>query len=141
LNNCPGFTADERIQQILAQLDAVSDPTLIRDDTTPHGRATDWLINQDFRQVCPDNDKLIQRWVMALIYFSTNGDDWDKCSASGSDSCGTENPFRNKRRFLSSFSECQWAGITCNVQRCVTEIEFEDNNLVGTSKSKCSRAW
>ena len=33
-------------------------------------------------------------------------------------------------RFLSADSECQWAGISC-INECVTEIEFEENNLVG----------
>ena len=123
LDDCK-ISAKERSEQIFAALDAVADSTLIRDETTSQGMATNWLVNQDFRRICPDDEKLIQRWVMAVIYFSTGGNDWFQCSAAGSDACGTEDPFNTKRRFLSEFNECQWAGISCNANSCVTEIEF-----------------
>jgi hypothetical protein len=139
LDDCK-ITPGERVEQILALLDAVADPALIRDVTTPQGMAAQWLIEIDFRRICPDEEKLLQRWVIAVVYFSTGGDDWFQCSATGSDACGTENPFRFKRRFLSEFSECQWAGISCNADSCVTEIEFgkhfwyrENANLAAVS--------
>lgn len=113
-------------------MDAAGDPTLIRDLATPQGEATDWLINQDARVLCPDDEKLVQRWVITVMYFSSGGDNWFQCSAAGSDSCGTEDPFEFKRRFLSEFSECDWAGISCNSEGSVIEVEFEQNNLVGT---------
>lgn len=131
---CPGITVQERIDQILAILDAVADPTEIRDVNIPQGKATVWLLEQDTFQICPDNDKLVQRWALAVIYFSTGGDSWLQCSANPAavDSCGTESPFSsNQERFLSSANECTWAGISC-IDGCVTEIEFEENNLAGT---------
>jgi hypothetical protein len=118
------MTPEQRSQIILDILDGVADPTLIRNITTPQGMATDWLINQDVRQLCPHNPKIVQRWAVAVIYFSTGGNEWLKCGALGIDPCGFENPFVEKRRFLSGFSECQWAGISCNSDSCVTEIEF-----------------
>jgi len=121
----------ERRAQILALLDAVGNVTAIRDLDTSQGLAAEWLIEQDFRKECP-SEKIVQRWVIALFYFSTDGESWSKCSAAGSDPCGSEFPFDGARRFLSDFSECEWAGITCNEDDCVTEIEFEENNLIGT---------
>ncbi|KAG7342643.1 RHS repeat-associated core domain containing protein [Nitzschia inconspicua] len=133
MSNCPGFTPEERLAGILQTLfDIATNPALLRDLEAPQGKATDWLINRDFDQACPDDEKLVQRWALAVMYYSTNGDEWDRCSAVGSDPCGEENPFRGERRFLSSFEECEWAGITCNSNGCVTEVEFEDNNLIGT---------
>ncbi|KAG7371742.1 RHS repeat-associated core domain containing protein [Nitzschia inconspicua] len=133
MSNCPGFTPEERLAGILQTLfDIATNPALLRDLEAPQGKATDWLINRDFDQACPDDEKLVQRWALAVMYYSTNGDEWDRCSAVGSDPCGEENPFRGERRFLSSFDECDWAGITCNSNGCVTEVEFEDNNLIGT---------
>lgn len=131
-----GMPEDDRIAAILARLDAVADPNLIRDESHPQGLATSWLIQEtgQFR-VCPDDDycTLEQRWVMAVIYFSTNGDGWFQCSANpnATDLCGSDEPFVGDSRFLSDTSECDWAGISC-LQGCVTEIEFEANNLVGT---------
>lgn len=118
------ITEREREILIFGILDQVADSALIRDISTPQGMAADFIIHQDARRLCPDNAKIIQRWVTATVYFSTGGDDWIKCSALGSDPCGTEKPFVNKTAFLSSFNECQWAGISCNFQECVTEIEF-----------------
>jgi hypothetical protein len=46
--------------------------------------------------------------------------------------CGFEDPFVGDSRFLSADNECSWAGIACDPDMCVTEIEFELNNLVGT---------
>jgi hypothetical protein len=125
------ISKDERAAQILALLDAAGDAKTIRDQATPQGLAADWLIHQDFRKECP-SAKIVQRWVTAVLYFSTEGEFWEKCSAAGSDPCGSEFPFDGARRFLSDFSECEWAGITCNNDDCVTEIEFEENGLVGT---------
>ncbi|KAL3942138.1 MAG: hypothetical protein SGARI_000364, partial [Bacillariaceae sp.] len=136
LENCPGFTEAERIAEILAILDGVGDPFLIRAPDTPQNLATDWLMNRDLAQTCPDDPKLVQRWALAVMYYSTNGNDWDQCSADGLDACGSADttfaPFRNKQRFLSSGTECEWAGISCNIDECVTEVEFENNNLIGT---------
>ena len=125
---CDGITEEERVQQILALLDKIANPVAIRDLSTPQGKATTWILEQDMFKACPDDIdcKFIQRWSLAVIYFSTNGDDWFECSANpnASDPCGTVRPFRGKERFLSAGNECDWAGITCNIQGCVTEIEF-----------------
>jgi len=124
---CPGITAEERVAQILAILDAVADPAEIRDNSTPRGLATTWLLSQDEFQICPDAEKLVQRWVLAVIYFSTQGDNWFACSGnpSATDNCGRQRPFRRKERFLSGGTECDWAGIVCDADTgCVTEIEF-----------------
>jgi hypothetical protein len=115
----------ERITQILALLDSVADPALIRNNNVPQGQATTWLLTQDARQVCPDDPKILQRWTLAVVYFSTNGDSWFQCSANPNavDNCGVSAPFQGETRFLSSSNECQWAGLSC-IDGCVTEIEF-----------------
>lgn len=127
LVNC-GISRQSRQEQILALLDSVSNPALIRDPQDPRGQATEWLLNADDRVVCPDDEKILQRWVLAVIYYSTGGDNWDKCMAKpdpiNPDQCGTEDPFvSGEDRFLSPGNECRWAGITCS-NSCVSEIEF-----------------
>ena len=129
---CNGLTEEERVQQILALLDTLANPDEIRDVSTPQGKATTWIIEQDTLKACPDDTcAFVQRWSLAVIYYSTNGDDWFECSANpnASDPCGTVRPFRGKDRFLSSVSECDWAGITCNTQGCVTEIVFGASSI------------
>ena len=113
-------------------LDAVADPDQIRNISDARGQATEWLLNEVNPFACPDNPKLVQRWVLAVIYYSTGGDLWFQCSANTSaiDGCGGAEPFVADLRFLSSSEECLWAGISC-IDGCVTEIEFEENNLAG----------
>lgn len=131
---CPGITDEERIAQILAILDAVANPDDIRNNDTPQGLATTWIIEQDEFQACPDYVKLVQRWTLAVMYYSTNGNDWFQCSANvdATDLCGIQSPFEGAERFLSSNSECKWAGISC-IDGCVTEIEFGMYTLFAVS--------
>jgi hypothetical protein len=126
-----GITANERETAIMEMLDQIADSALIRDSSTPQGLATDWIIAGDPRRVCPDEPKLVQRWALAVMYFSTGGDDWTECFAGDLD-CTTSLTFLGEDPFLSASNECQWAGIACDFDACVTEIEFEDNNLAGT---------
>jgi hypothetical protein len=126
---CPGLTDDERILAILAELDAVADPEKIRDNSTPQGLATTWIIYEDELKVCPGDDgqcsEIVQRWTMAVAYFSAGGGNWTGCSGNpnATDDCGNEEPFIGKERWLSASSECVWAGVSC-INGCVTEIEF-----------------
>lgn len=121
-----GITQEVRSAEILAILDAnAADPALIRDNSTSQGMATEWLIEEDSFRICPDSPKLLQRWAMAVIYYSTGGDDWFQCSdnPAATDNCGADVPFEGAQRFLGNSSECDWAGISC-LGGCVTEIEF-----------------
>jgi hypothetical protein len=125
---CPGISNEDRVAQILAILDAVADPDAIRNNGTPQGLATTWLLEDDELQVCPVNVvscQLVQRWSLAVMYYSTGGEAWFQCSANvnATDDCGAQEPFVDDTRFLSAGSECEWAGISCQ-NACVTEVEF-----------------
>lgn len=126
-----GLTHEERNRSIYEVLVSVSDPMSLQDRSTPQGKALEWIVEIDEANLCPDTiytcpNALIQRYVLAVIYFSTNGDLWFQCSAASNalDSCGKEYPFSSKTRFLDSGSECNWAGIDCNDSQCVNRIEF-----------------
>mmetsp|Transcript_9202 Transcript_9202/g.26287 ORF Transcript_9202/g.26287 Transcript_9202/m.26287 type:complete len:658 (-) Transcript_9202:185-2158(-) len=130
------LSPDQREAEIIRQLlEVVDDPVLLTDISTPQGQATEWILRLDPRQVCPIDPsvKIVQRWSLAVMYFSTNGDSWKACSANDTDeSCGATSPFIGQKRFLGESNECEWAGIACNVVGCVTEVLFEDNDLIGT---------
>ena len=104
-------------------LKTVSDPTDLATPGTPQYDAAEWIISTDESVRCPDDEKLVQRYVMALFYFSTNGDDWNQCGQND-DTCGLMTPFIDDEKFLSSSHECEWAGAECDAKECITEIEF-----------------
>jgi len=90
---------------------------------TSQYEAACWLIYDDLLQLEVNSDSLIerilQRFTIALLYFSTNGFDWKG------------NPL-----FLSYLHECDWNyhnefGIKCNSNKQIIEIALPDNDLAG----------
>lgn len=119
------LTVAERRTQILSTLEtSVSDSTVLSTEGTPQYNAAEWLIGGDDFYVCPNDSKMIQRYVMGLFYYSTEGPTWTTCSEGDVDCSGTS--------YLSPVHECEWFGSACNTDLCVTEIIFEQNNVAGT---------
>jgi hypothetical protein len=56
----------------------------------------------------------LERFVVALLYFSTKGETWDDSS-----------------KFLSAMSICGWSGVSCDISMVVIDISLTSNNLVG----------
>jgi len=90
--------------------------------TSPHNKALQWLGSVDEMPLDGD-DHIIQRYCLALLYYSTSGDDW-----------------KNKGNWLQNNHECEWnffignmvAGVRkCNTRMQVTEIDLGYNNLYG----------
>lgn len=44
------------------------------EENSPQDRALNWLINEDDFFVCPDDPKALQRYILAVFYYSTDGD-------------------------------------------------------------------
>ncbi len=117
---------------------------------TPQFQALSWLIVGDAYAVCPDDPKAYQRYILAVFYFSADGDSWTECSApsflddpdsiqEANDNCsitttpipgGDRNPAflpttEGTDAWLTPVYECEWAGIACRVEgNCVDRIEF-----------------
>ena len=111
-----GFPLGERRIQILNILRTVSVPATLNSNGTPQKQAADWLIGSDAFFACPGDEKLIQRYVMAVFYYSTDGGSWTTCSA-GDGACADT-------AYLSPVHECDWAGSACDADLCMTEIIF-----------------
>jgi len=71
-------------------------------------------VNEDTRFVCPDDESLAQRYVLAMLYFATSGDAWTEGS------------------FLTGDSECEWKGVECLDDGWVSEIKLGASNLQGS---------
>ena len=66
----------------------------------------------------PLESPTLQRESLIALYDATNGDNWD-------DNTG----------WLSDSDECNWFGVGCTSGGIVTELELDDNNLIGTIPS------
>jgi hypothetical protein len=109
------------------QLQLVVGQQKLADTNTPYYKAMDWIINKDPMKLGPDATNLIQRYLTALLYFSTTEfGPWLSCNPAekGQDeSCmwaqlATVFPNTYQEvpwyRWLSSYNECQWAGVFCD---------------------------
>jgi len=116
------------------------------DSSTPQYAALDWLANKDTGSSysMADDVRILQRYVLATLFYSTRGDNWE-----------------NKYNFLSEEHECKWFetekdwlldmsptthGIKCgdggwfdfeeSDDEHIMEIRLESNNLDGQLPSE-----
>lgn len=126
---CGDLTPAQRQTLIAAQLETYSGNT-VNQPGTPQNIALQWLIDEDPLQVCPEDFLDVQqRYILAVLYYATGGDQWDNCNALSS---ATQSPCvgGEGQRFLSSSDVCFWFGISCNRLR-VSGISIDENNLRG----------
>lgn len=90
----------------------------LRDETSPQYSAYTWLTgNTNLAKY--SEDKIIQRYVLATLYFSTDGDRWV-----------------NNDSWLSNDDECSWHSpnrrTLCNLRGNVNELDLAYNDFEGT---------
>lgn len=91
----------------------------LQNEASPQSLALEWLVQDSVNRngTQYEDSRLIQRYALAALYYSTSGDTW-----------------RNNAKWLSSEHECEWftsATIpVCNEGRFL-RIGLVDNGLVG----------
>ena len=73
---------------------------------TPQNQALDWIAREDSANRNPFDPRFVQRYVLAVFYFSTGGDQWLDCFEGDQCSRGSH--------WLSGDDECIWGGIVCD---------------------------
>jgi hypothetical protein len=114
-----------RAYDIEEKLEQISDNDALHDWTAPQGRAFQWIVNEDARMVHAEDPYLMQRYVLAVLYFATGGDKWHN----------------GDLHWLTGVHECFWMKkvkgrpmgiVECDDDRHVTYIELVENNLQGS---------
>ena len=84
--------------------------TALQTTSTPQNDALIWLSNNTNLDTYSDKRK-IQRYVLAVLYYSTNGNNWDRNSG-----------------WLSNEDECDWYNLAdgsfCDESGAVMELDF-----------------
>lgn len=89
--------------------DALADPS------SPQYRAAEWYLSQSSEAMnIFSTSRLIQRWTLATLYFSTNGNGWSLSTS-----------------WLSDENECEWYAVFCDDENDVKGLELRNNNLAG----------
>jgi len=139
------MSPDEREIQIFNVLQSASSIADLETPGSAQNEAANWLINLDSVYICPDDNTLVQRYVMAVFYYSTEGDDWARCNAPSNFTNPEAVDEANKNCFmairgnawLTPGSECAWAGVICESTQ-MWRIDIERNQLAGTIPSEIS---
>jgi hypothetical protein len=138
----------DRAQALREFYSTISDPELFDNPGTPQSLALDWITNHDSMMVCPNNSTChaVQRYVMAVLYFSLKGYQWSECSAAKDWYCDEEATLADancnigsnySKPWLSSSHECHWGGCGCHgedepeITWCMDQIELQAINAKG----------
>ena len=118
----------ELLKKILVDLGVTPD-VIFENLSSPQFKALHWLANDDVLQYTPDNEhemrRIIQRYALVTLYYSTNGEGWT-----------------NTLKFLSNEDECNWnelvevGGFFAGAGQCedgfITTLALWSNNLDGS---------
>ena len=124
----------ENRQAVQALLAGTAAMLLLQDPFSPYARALDWITFYDPLQLTANHAQFEQRYLAAYLYFATTlTQPWAYCNppnATSSSSCAYQgirhgHPVeRLAHRWLSAETECVWAGLHCNAQGVIHQIEI-----------------
>ena len=137
-------------------VEGVSSAQDIETEDSPQNLAFTWLVDLDTRYVCPDDPELTQRYVLAVFYYSLNGDLWFKCRAPDdfsnqeqiddanaecsiptSDDPTEQLPSSSgSDAWLTPGDECDWMGVVCDNEGYVDWLQMSKSTL-GTLGKVC----
>jgi len=72
-------------------------------------------------RLCASPPRMVQRYISALFYFSTNGENWNAAEFED----GSVN-------WLSPEHECEWEGLKCTEDQVIDKTQLDSSNLSGT---------
>ena len=116
-------------EDLIQILSIVSPDSLgaISNETSPQFKAMEWL-SEDPNYRAYSFDSVIQRWVLATLYFSTSGDLWKRKRGQVRLSHSTD--------WLTYSHECKWYSThyhnTCDKNGKIVTIHLANCGLVGT---------
>jgi hypothetical protein len=120
-----------RSNEILLRLSDVSEMDLLEQHHTPQNQAYQWIVNEDPLKLGIDDHNLVQRYVLALLWFSTTSH---------------ESVWRHQDlKWLSASHECNWnrndpsgnkGVLMCTDDFQVRSLLLAENNLHGRLPSE-----
>lgn len=140
LEDLKADVAELKLQELFAtypQFSFVASVSSVVDLTTvdsPQYKALNWLMNND--AYTPPTEMLwVERYILAVLYFSTDGDNWIEESNS---------IFMNVLVSVCDWSSGSWAtgdwrGVDCKSDESVVEVRITNSNLHGLIPSEIGK--
>ena len=89
------------------------------DRSTPQYKALQWITRDDDLSQGLTDQRLVQRYILAVFYYAVGGNNWTKCNL-GDTKCVDD----DLNSWLSETNECTWLGLSCDDQDLIDEINF-----------------
>jgi hypothetical protein len=104
------------MSSVVVRIEALSPESMeaLADPTSPQLLALEWLVNDTKADTYSDR-QLSQKFVLATLFFSTDGSGWKDSLSWVED----------------GVDECEWRGIECNEDGGVRAIRLSEDNLSG----------
>ena len=101
----------------------ITDESLLSNPNTPQRKALEWIKDDMINYKLEVAARVAQRYVLAILYYSTNGDEW-----------------KNSTDWLNGH-ECNWKGVGCASDgeagvMSLTYLDLSNNLLNGTIPSE-----
>jgi Leucine-rich repeat (LRR) protein len=112
----PRALTNDEIFMIISSI-AIKDVSVLKSATTIQGKALIWLQESTARRRQADRNRILQRYALATLYFSTQGDEWIQNNG-----------------WLSDDDECSWFFTSrkpCNEEGMLVSLSLSSNNLAG----------
>lgn len=131
-----GVTGLERSRDILSILSLISDPVLLVTPSASQFQARDFVDQVDSAIICAsDQERIEQRYRLALFYFNFGGDAWENCRAAddaGFNDLCLEEDVRNSRRLAMAKQQDSFKIMTINRRNADRRTQEEQAETVGT---------
>ena len=113
-----------RRYQMMLLIQSRNPSTTFTDSSSPQNKALDWILSDPFSSDGLPEDRLVQRFALATLYYSTDG----------------ANYWRNGGGWLTSTNECDWDGddrqFLCSSESMVEVVFLVNNQLTGPIPSE-----
>lgn len=125
----PAETTDNRAKGVWEIASSVSGSNALNNSESFAFKAYDWLSRRDTTALTAPREFLVERYIVALLYFSTGGEGWQQ-----------------QYNFLKEESICDWnlssqqtmQGVFCDDDLKVKHLLLAENKLGGTIPSELS---
>ena len=122
------LTDVERIDGIRDIIKSVSNLEDLDTPGTAQNMAYSWLISEESSDlfVCPDDSTFVlQRYVLAVVYYATKGQEWDRCNQGAEECFSVKKGVRTDHEpYLSKANVCEWFGVSCINDSIVISIQL-----------------
>jgi hypothetical protein len=118
----PPAVGQSRFDQLVAILSPISGAATFNDSSSPQHKAAWWLASTDGLELdfsLEVFDKVVQRYILALLYYALDGDNWT-----------------SRKNYVTDSASCLWGGTSCDAEGLVIEIDLGSNALVGSIPSE-----